>query len=172
MYLTGRIIGAWGQIIGLMMIFLYCATSIFQEKDLNNKVLLITLSAYFILNIINTIHVTKVYDMSNKMDMEFSNFIKQKVQEYKEKGEEIKKFSMHYVQDGRYQEKYKNIYEIITSKYFRGIYGETTLKLYAGIDLTKQYKEEIFFRANFDFYNDQEIQTKKIDDTLYILVNL
>ena len=169
---TGRILGAWGQMIGTLMVYMYCETGIFQEKNIYMKLLTITLITYFIINILNTIRVTKIYDMSNKLDIEFSNIIKSQVEEYKEKGEEIKSFSIWYVQDGRYREKYKNIKDITTSRYFLGIYNSQTLKYYTGIDLVKEYKEQIFYRANFDFYNDEEIQTKKIEDTLYILVNL
>lgn len=168
-----RTLGSWGELMGIIMIYMYCETQIFERTKgkIINKMIYLILISYFIINLGNSIYHTKIFDMSNKMDIYFSNLIKEKVNQAEKNGQKITQMSIDFINDGKLQKKYENLRNI-QSLYFKGLYDNEILKFYTGLELEQSVDKEQFNNNNFDMDSEEEIQIKTVNDTVYILINI
>ena len=71
----GRMVFSIGALIGLIFIYLYCTTTIF-EKQTNYKYVMITiLIIYVIMNILNTLNILISHKQANELDKQVDEII-------------------------------------------------------------------------------------------------
>ena len=79
-FYTGRLRFSLGATIGVIYIFLYCRTNIFEESKIETKILLIILAIYTIFNIYNYMSImyehTQVNNLEKQEALEIGKYIK------------------------------------------------------------------------------------------------
>ena len=93
----GRMVFSIGALIGLIFIYLYCTTTIF-EKQTNYKYVMITiLIIYVIMNILNTLNILISHKQANKLDKEETLKVNEYMLEYEQNNNiEIKNIAIAY----------------------------------------------------------------------------
>ena len=93
----GRMVFSIGALIGLIFIYLYCTTTIF-EKQTNYKYVMITiLIIYVIMNILNTLNILISHKQANKLDKEETLKVNEYMLEYEQNNNiEIKNIAITY----------------------------------------------------------------------------
>ena len=93
----GRMVFSIGALIGLIFIYLYCTTTIF-EKQTNYKYVMITiLIIYVIMNILNTLNILNSHKQANKLDKEETLKVNEYMLEYEQNNNiEIKNIAITY----------------------------------------------------------------------------
>lgn len=93
----GRMVFSVGALIGLIFMYLYCTTTIF-EKQTNYKYVIITiLIIYVIMNILNTLNILISHKQANKLDKEETLKVNEYMLEYEQNNNiEIKNIAIAY----------------------------------------------------------------------------
>lgn len=164
-----RVMLPYAQVISAMLAYSYCTN--FQDVKMNifEKITLFTIIVYSILSII--ILFTNVRDskIGNLVDEQFAISIKNKIEELEKDGEKINKYAIEYTYSGEHIKKYsKNVF--YNSIVLRGLYSNKMHEFYTGQKISRVLASEI--EADYSNPNNEEIVMKKIDDVLFILIDL
>ena len=84
-FVTGRLRFGVGAIIGMMFIYLYVNTNIFQDKKIYGKLIITTLIVYFIVNISNYMYLMLQHKYVNKLEKQDVMQINTYVSQYEQK---------------------------------------------------------------------------------------
>ena len=83
-FFTGRLRNALGALIGIIFIFLYTETNLFEKKGKLSIVTYITLIAFFIINTINYESIILQHKEVNKLEKEEIEQVEQYIEKYEE----------------------------------------------------------------------------------------
>lgn len=133
-FYTGRLRFSLGATIGVIYIFLYCITDIFDEKHIELKILLVILAIYTIFNIYNYISIMYEHKQVNKLEK----------QEALEIGEYIKNY-----------ENITNIYAIIVTGMSDKTYYNTNNK---SVITYSALKSDWAVTGAINFYNNIKLE--------------
>lgn len=81
-FYTGRLRFSLGATIGVIYIFLYCTTDIFEEKNIESKILLVILAIYTTFNIYNYMSIMYEHKQVNKIEKQEALEIGKYIQNY------------------------------------------------------------------------------------------
>ena len=169
-----RVLLPIGESISAILIYLICATQIFEEKIYYKNVLTVILIFYFCINMYNTINITKQCKVANEIDISFALKMKEEIRDLEKDGHNIDYYCISYTCNGDRIKEYN--YSNITynnSFYLLGIYTSRMLDYYmgGGFYLKSKLAEQKVIEKYFDNPSDQEVQMKLIDNTLYVLID-
>ena len=171
----GRMVFSVGTLIGLIFMYIYCVTDVFNEKSFLKNFLICCLIIYIILNFINYTNAMFSGKIANKLDKQEAIQANRYINEYEEKsGIKVKYIAVAYDNNvtWNYKEiKHKSLYthralmiwwcNIQTINYF----GNRNLEK-VPMD-TKIYNEN-FYNKNWDSLDKEQFVFK--GDTLYYCV--
>ena len=171
----GRAFMPIGETIAGTLIYIICNTDILENKKIYKNIMIIIISFYFLLNIFNTIKLTREHKIANKIDESFAKQVEKEVK--KIEGEDIKdfKYTMYYIIDENATE--KNKYNTIIFRILlllKCMYTEAMMEFYIGngIKPNKLMYDEKIIKENFETQTNKELQIKKIDEVYYIVVHV
>lgn len=171
----GRMVFSVGTLIGLIFMYLYCATDIFSKKSFWEEFLKFYLIMYIILNFINYTNIMFSGKIANKLDKEEALQANKFIDEYEnESGIKVKHIAVAYDNDitWNYKEiKHKSLYthralmiwwcNVQTINY----YGNRNLEK---VPMDSEIYNENFYGKNWDSLNKEQFVFK--GDTLYYCV--
>ena len=171
----GRAFMPIGETIAGTLIYIICNTDILENKKIYKNIMIIIISFYFLLNIFNTIKLTREHKIANKIDESFAKQVEKEVK--KIEGEDIKdfKYTMYYIIDENATEKNKyNTIIFRNSLLLKCMYTEAMMEFYIGngIKPNKLMYDEKIIKENFETQTNKELQIKKIDEVYYIVVHV
>ena len=169
-----RVLLPIGESISALLIYLICATQIFEEKICYRNMLIVILIFYFCINIYNTISITMQFKLANKIDISFALKMKEEIRNLEKDGHNVDYYCISYTCNGNRLKEYN--YSNITynnSLYLLGIYTNRMLDYYMGgeFKLKNRLAEQEVIEKYFDNPSDQELQMKAIDNTLYVVID-
>ncbi len=129
----GRAFMPIGETIAGTLIYIICNTDILENKKIYKNIMIIIISFYFLLNIFNTIKLTREHKIANKIDESFAKQVEKEVK--KIEGEDIKdfKYTMYYIIDENATEKNKyNTIIFRNSLLLKCMYTEAMMEFYIG----------------------------------------
>lgn len=172
-FYTGRLRNALGAVIGIIFIFIYVETNLFEEKKKLNILNFITLISFLIINIINSESIMLQHKEVNRLEKIEVEKIEQYIEEYEkytgEKVTKIAKVSVYNDMDKSYFPDTKNKTSfthnaIRTSWAADGVINFYTKRNLETVTITSEEKE--YYMQN----QDLEKGYKCIEDTLYVNV--
>lgn len=166
-----RLKNSLGALIGIIFIFLYAGTDIFQNKDKLNTFTSVTLLAFTIINVVNYEYIILQHKKVNILEKEEVQKLDEYISNYEEdtgiKVTKIAKVVIIGKQSKGYFSGIKNrtAYTHNSMRVYwstEGIINFYTQRNLENVTITKSQKE--FYEQN----EDEQIGYKCIDDTLYI----
>ena len=137
--------------------------------DIFDKITIIILITYFLLTVVTLFMTTRDYKIGNIIDKQFAELIKNEIEEIEKNGEKIEKYAIEYTYSGEHIKKYsKNVF--YSSIVLRGLYSNKMHEFYTGQKISRVLASDI--EADYSNPNHEEILMKKIDDVLFILIDL
>lgn len=162
--LNGRVFTSVGASLSALMIFAYVRTNIFEDRSLN-KIFLILIIFYFVINIRNTAYITYLLKQENEIDKEFSYQIKAYIEEYeKETNNIVTKFAIYCIEnkEGTTIEK-----KVLRSTKQMGLYNASIYEIYIGEKIERTFFEEDIKKQYFEEKQEKMIC---IGDVIYIQI--
>lgn len=163
-----------GALIGIVYMYIYCNTNIFNKKTIYRNIFMVLLIAYLIINLFNYQSLMYQHKLVNKIEKEEGLFIKQKIQEYETTNNiDIEKIAIVRVINNSNKVFYEKLlnkstitYNAIKSEWSSraAVNFYTERKLTSYIISEEQYKD-ILNEADL---NDDNIVF--IDDTIYLKI--
>lgn len=173
---TARMCFSLGAIIGIMLIYLYCNTEIFQSKTIIKRILILISILYFCITDVNYVKIMIEHKKVNEISKQESLQIGKYLDEY-EKEKDINLKNIVVVYDSRPKIFYSSQVENKSSLCYRALYTEWShvgtinyynnrdLKLIEGVE--DEYTEYLHSQ-NWDTLNKEQFIF--IDDTVYYCV--
>ncbi len=78
----GRMCFSVGAVIGLIFMYLYCKTDIFEETNMYKNIIIMIIFLYFIVNVVNYMYIFGQHKLANELDLKEVNQIKNYIEEY------------------------------------------------------------------------------------------
>lgn len=167
----GRTFGAIGASFSAILIYEYCNSNIISNKGKQSKALVIVIMAFFVINLGNTLYITKEYKMANKLDKELSYKIKEFKEQEERKEKKIEQMVMIYNPANNSGTNYSR-YIKKECRTIIGAYNHKTYELFTGEKI--KYNLEDSKEICEEYFKDQteEIRMEAIGDTIYIGINI
>lgn len=86
-FYTGRLHFCMGALVGLLFLYLYAKTDCFENKSVLQKILLVILLAYFILNVYNVLTITWQHKKVNQLERKQVESIEKQIKQYEEEAD-------------------------------------------------------------------------------------
>lgn len=138
-----------GALIGIVYIYIYCNTNIFNKKTIYRNILMVLLIVYLIINLVNYEGLMYQHKLVNKIEKEEGLFIKQKIEEYEETNNiDIEKMAIVRVINSTNKVFYEKLLNKCTITY-------------------NAIKSEWSSRAAINFYTDRKLTSYIISEEQY-----
>ena len=162
---NGRIFGSVGASFSIIWIYVYIKTDIFDNRGVIEKISIILITTFFILNCYNILENTKIFKTANELDQELAKNIANKIEEYEiQTNKKIKYIEIKYSESFKEKVKNYNTRAFLKSRVLTGNFSHDILKAYTNIDLEKRYFEE----EHLEKVKDEPIVCE--DETVYVLI--
>ena len=170
-FYTGRLKNPLGALVGIIFIFFYVETDLFENKNKLSKVTIITLLAYTIINIFNYENIILQHKETNRLEKQEMQKMKEYIEQYEEEtGIKVTKI----VKIPIYGKRYKGYFTNIKNK---SIYTHNSIRVYwAAEGIVNLYTKRNLKPVNItkeqdNYYKDNQDEQRGyecIDDILYL----
>ena len=169
-FFTGRMRLSIGSLTGIIMIYIYVNTNIFQKKFWINKAVIFILISFFVINIYNYEDIMINHKIVNKFEEIQCKELAEYIEKYEKKSNqkvtklvEINISSKEYLHNLEVKPKSSFTHNALRTDWA----CDGVIKFYTGINLKKQNATKEQYIKYFELDNN-ELGYKCIDDALYV----
>lgn len=170
-FYTGRLRFTIGATIGLVLMYWYCETDLWESKKIGMYLASAILASYFLINIYTYLSIMYQHKQVNKLEREEANAILQYIQEQeKNNGIEVDSFAIFVVKGNSNRTFYEGTKNrcVLTYSGLKSDWSiEGALKFYTGRNL-ERIEPDTVLKRTYERKNIQEKEYMCINDTLCV----